>query len=498
MARRRDPPAATAGGSIALPTGLARSNGLVVVARGLAANAEPFENAHHLLVRHRRAEHPGEARGAQRDRLAPRQSRLVHGLDDRSRTAAGDLYQLRRGHLERLALSGRVDTAFEAVRGLGVAAVAAWLADQPRRKEQRALEKDVRGVLVDRRRQPAHHARDGDRAGLVGDDGGLGVELDLAPVEERQRLARCREAHVDAARELVEVEGVHRLTALEHDVVGHVDPRADRAHARTAQAFDDLRRHGGAHVDVSHHAAGEPRTGGVLVDGHRERVVELGRERCHRVLDERQVVLRREIAGETTYRQAVGPVGCQVDLDDRVVEPEPGAEFGAGRGVAGEFHDAAPLLGESELGRRAQHAVRLDAAQLRLLEPGAVGQPPADPCEGGRETLARVRRTADDLQRLLLAGLDRADAQPVRVGVLPGRDDPPDHDVLERGACRLDAVLLEPERGELLGEGAGVEGRIYPLAKPSLADLHAPAPLVWKCSRKRRSFSKKRRRSSTP
>jgi hypothetical protein len=50
-------------------------------------------------------------------------------------------------------------------------------------------------------------------------------------VEQQHLLARARQAHVDGALQLGVVEGVQRLAELEHDVVGDVDQRADRADA---------------------------------------------------------------------------------------------------------------------------------------------------------------------------------------------------------------------------------------------------------------------------
>ena len=72
---------------------------------------------------------------------------------------------------------------------------------------------------------------------VVGDhEHGL-VHRDLAPVEQRKRLARPRAAHDDAAVELAPVIGVHRLAELEHHVVGDVDHRADRTQAGATQAL---------------------------------------------------------------------------------------------------------------------------------------------------------------------------------------------------------------------------------------------------------------------
>ena len=62
---------------------------------------------------------------------------------------------------------------------------------------------------------------------------------------------------------------------------------------------------------------------------------------------------------------------------------------------------------------------------------------------------ARIRRAADDLDRLAVAGVDHADAQPVGVGMLLRLDHVRDDIRREQLALVLDALDLEPDHREL-------------------------------------------------
>ena len=77
----------------------------------------------------------------------------------------------------------------------------------------------------------------------------------------------------------------------------------------------------------------------------------------------------------------------------------------ADRRVVGEIQQAAVVVGQLQLARRAQHALALDAAQL--AEPIWNGSPPSSAGGSSAPTIAQrhldadahVRRAADDLQQ---------------------------------------------------------------------------------------------------
>jgi hypothetical protein len=137
-----------------------------------------------------------------------------------------------RAHVEH-----RIDTALEAVRRVRLEPERASAPRDRRRREVRGLEEDRLRVCRHRGGEATHDAGERNGRALVGDDEHLGRQLDFASVEQHELLSRARVAHDDGALQLVEVEGMHRLAQLEHDVVGHVDDGLQRADPGTPQAL---------------------------------------------------------------------------------------------------------------------------------------------------------------------------------------------------------------------------------------------------------------------
>jgi hypothetical protein len=93
-------------------------------------------------------------------------------------------------------------------------------------------------------------------------------------------------------------------------------------------------------------------------------------------------------------------------------------------------------------------------AQLRPLEPRAVGH--HRPRARHRDRLAGrdVRGAADDVGDIVLTDRDRADPQAIGIRVRLGGEHATDHEVLELGdAVRVDPVDLRAGHREARGEG---------------------------------------------
>ena len=124
------------------------------------------------------------------------------------------------------------------MRRLGVQRVPARGAADSRRVEHGALQQDPRRAVTHLAGLTAHHARKRDRLLAVGDDEVVGAELALLAVESGHRLALAGAPHDDArALQLLEVEGMERMSELEQDEVGRVDHVADGPHSADAQPF---------------------------------------------------------------------------------------------------------------------------------------------------------------------------------------------------------------------------------------------------------------------
>ena len=143
-----------------------------------------------------------------------------------------------------------IGAALEAMRSVGVHAVALGHAANRRRIEPRRLDEHVLRLLGDHRVEAAHHARQRDRLLRVGNDEVVGRELAVNAVERLQHFTFARAAHDDgAAFQQVEIEGVRRMAKLVDRVVGRVGGVVDGARTQQFQPLGDvLRRWADLHV----------------------------------------------------------------------------------------------------------------------------------------------------------------------------------------------------------------------------------------------------------
>ncbi len=149
-----------------------------------------------------------------------------------------------------------VGSALEAVRGVGVQAVAAGAAADGCGIEPCGFDEDVFCFGGDHRVPTAHDSGDAERLDVVGDDKVFGIEGAFDSVEGAKLFAFAGAADDDAAFEFVEVEGVGGLADGEGDVVGGVDGVRDELLFEQAEAFGDDAV-GGRDFDVAQNAGGE-------------------------------------------------------------------------------------------------------------------------------------------------------------------------------------------------------------------------------------------------
>ena len=108
---------------------------------------------------------------------------------------------------------------------------------------------------------------------------------------------------------------------------------------------------------------------------------------------------------------AVGTVGREIDLDQRIVEPGPSRVVRADRRILGELDDAFVIVRELQLELGHEHAAALDAADGADGERhGLAGDESAGRNEYTFHAGARIRRPAHDLHRIAAAGVDHAHA----------------------------------------------------------------------------------------
>ena len=200
-----------------------------------------------------------------------------------------------------------------------------------------------------------------------------------------------------------------------------------------------------------------------------------------------------DLAGDPEDAEAVAAVRRHLDLQHRLGERDHlGQRRARGERVV-EHHDAVVVVADLELVGGEDHPFRGDPAQLRLAQLLAARHPRAG--ERHRDGLAGgdVGGAADDRPRAVLADLDRADPQPVGVGVLDRLGHLADDEVVRRGrADDVDPLDLGAGHHQPLGQLLDRDAGVAVLAQPGVRHPHE------NCSSIRTSLSKKRRRSGMP
>ncbi len=350
--------------------------------------------------------------------------------------------------------------------------------------EESRLEEHVGGPRPHHRRLPAHHAAERHRPAGVGDREQSRAVLHLLLVEQSDALAGLHVAHVDRAFELGVVERVHRLAAFEHHVVGDVHQRMDRAQPRALEASHHPGRRGRARIE----SANDPAVVGAaslrLRDADGTLVLDRSRDRGGRAQLARGTDDRRGVARDAEHRQAVAAIGRELESEVRVVEREDIANVAADGRIVGKHQQPRVVVREAELARRAQHAARLDPAQLRLADlerrRGARRGRKARAYKGARHLLPRgdIRRAAYDLQRLARPRVHLGDAQLVGIRMRGDALDQRDDHALERARDRRHLLHLEAAHRERVREALDRHVDAHQLLEPLQRDLHAAQPGV--------------------
>jgi hypothetical protein len=365
-----------------------------------------------------------------------------------------------------------IDAALEAIAGVTQEAQPAHLALYDRRIPERAFQVDARRVAGDARMLAAHDAGEAQRLRAVADEQQVRFERERLPVQQRQRLAVTREADDDVALEQPVVVRVQRLAQLEHHVVGDVDDGRDGAHPRALDALLHPRRRRRARVDAFDDARGEPRARFGVLDSHAARRRAGHRRSAMRRQGERCVRDRGNFACDADDRQAVGTVRRELDRDLGIVERKRCSHVLSGDRIGRQLDEPGRVVRQPELARRAQHALRLDAAHRRTANRLAAGQHRPFHRAGDAHARCRIRGSAHDLQRRARTCIDGADAQAIGIGMLRNRGDRRHDDAGERRRAGRHVFDFEARHRELVAERRRVDRRVDQRAQPAFGEFH--------------------------
>ena len=395
--------------------------------------------------------------------------------------AAHDLAAAEQLHELACAIHGgdgvhRVKPLFKAAGGLRAHTERGSRAAHARAVEVRALKDDHGRVAHDLGVGAAHDAGDRDGLLLVADAEHVRREPARSAVERLDGLALARGAHDDLfAADAREVERVHGLTVLEHDVVCNVDDVVDRAHAAVAQALAHPRG-GRADLDVAHHARGVARAERGIVDADADMIADVLAAAGHvgRVQLQGLVKGHGGLTRQTDHRQAVRAVGRDLKLDHMVVRADDGGDVVAGLHAV-LLHDPQAVLDgvgvvmqrQTELLERAHHAVGCLAAQRAGVDLLAVGQQRAVKRDGYQVSDLLILCTGHDLDRRIAAHIDLTDPHVVGVRVAHHLHNAARDNVSDAVVQVLERLHLRAGEGHCLGKVVIGPGRaIYEFIEP--------------------------------
>ena len=240
--------------------------------------------------------------------------------------AGANLREERRGAGDAERRGSDVAATFEANGRLRLEPEALARAADRRGMKIGALERDQPRRGSDLRIVTAHHAAD--RAGVlvVSNHEHVGLERAIDSVERADTLpGPCAPDDERAPGQPLEVECVHRLSDLEHHVVGDVDDVADRADAGGSEAIGEpLGRGTDGNLEhlraVARAEVGRLETHVKLLSRAR------GRNRHVRHL-QRQTPDHRGFAGEPDMAETVRAIRSDLEVDDRKTASLDGRHF---------------------------------------------------------------------------------------------------------------------------------------------------------------------------
>ncbi len=302
-------------------------------------------------------------------------------------------------------------------------------------------------------------------------------------VEREAAFPVHRAAGEDCPAQLCKVIGVGRATIGQHDVIGDVDQRRDRALASAEQpVLQPLRRDTVLHA--ADRAAEEGRAAFGIVGADRQRAGEAAGYGLNRNWLERAEAGRSQIAGNAIDAHAVRPVRRDRHVEDRIGAVIIG-KGGAHRRIGRKLDDPVVIVAQFELAGRAHHAVALNAADRALLELEPAGWNHCTrQAEHADQAGTGIGRAANDLQRRTVSGIDSQHLQLVGIGVALGGQYLGDLESGELGGGILGPFDLKPDGVELgrnlLDRSRGVEV----VLEPGKRELHRAALLKPQCRRR--------------
>ena len=216
---------------------------------------------------------------------------------------------------------------------------------------------------------------------------------------------------------------MHRLTQLQHHVLGNVHQETDRADAAATQALRHPHRCGHRRIHTFDHTPDEARHFGPCFQLDGQRAVDNCRHGSGIECDHFTATGRGHVESDAAHAETVGTVRGQLDLDAGIGQRQIVGDRRANRCVVRQFQQTRRIGIDPQLLGRTQHAVGLHATQLGRLD-GDFTHYRTHGSQRSYQAGARIGCTTDDLQQLALPCIDLADLQTISLRMLGALHDP--------------------------------------------------------------------------
>ncbi len=326
----------------------------------------------------------------------------------------------------------------------------------------RGLEHYFRRCRTDLGARPAHHSRQGDRAGLVGDHHVLRMEFSGDVVERGQPLTRACAPDADPSGQLGPVESVQGLPGLQHHVVGDVHGKRDGAHSALPQPMHHPVRCRGARIEPRYRSYRESVAAGRVVDMDLV-CAAVGQRHRRGDVAERDAERGRCLPGQSSDRQAVPAIGRHRDVENDVAQAQQVKRIIAGlHRIRWQHEDPGVVVADAQLALRADHAVRNVAVRPARGDREIAGQHRPRQRRDNQVAHGEVVRTADDATQVRRADVDLAPADDLAVLlwlVLERHHAAGDDRTGQSLGPEVDVLDLHPDAQQSIGEPARRETR---------------------------------------
>ncbi len=226
---------------------------------------------------------------------------------------------------------------------IGVQTIGARFTGHCNSVEKCAFQEQITSAISNAAVLTAHNPCNCQRTLMIGNDQGVRSQRNLLTIKQNELFALLRHSHTDATVDFIQIKSMHRLPEFQHHVVRDVHSRIDAAHIRAAKTLNHPQRGRPAQVNIAQHATEVARASFSGQHFDRNDLIMNSWNLCHRRTTYRSGIKRAHLSRQTSKRQTITTVRCQIHFDTGIVQAQINAQVLANGCIGGQLHQAAAL-----------------------------------------------------------------------------------------------------------------------------------------------------------